>query len=112
VTTKIYDKGMVIVGAGEAGTRAAIDLRNQGWKGLVTLIGEETMLPYEYPPLSKETLLSEDELSTKYKAVREKLTDYDINLVSNHKVTGINRDNKRVILDNFNEIPYERLLLA
>ena len=45
--------GMVIVGAGEAGARAAFALREQGWTGLVTLIGEEIHAPYERPPLSK-----------------------------------------------------------
>ena len=33
---------VVIVGAGEAGGRAAIELRAQGFAGRVTLIGEET----------------------------------------------------------------------
>jgi len=112
MTTKIYDKGMVIVGAGEAGTRAAIELRNQGWGGLITLIGEENMIPYERPPLSKNTLLSEDEPSPNYIAVKKTFLEYDINFVSNYKVTEINRDNKTVILDNADEIPYERLLLA
>ncbi len=34
--------GMVIVGAGEAGVRAAFGLREQGYRGTVTLIGERT----------------------------------------------------------------------
>ena len=41
--------GMVIVGAGEAGVRAAFALREQGYQGTVTLIGDETHLPYERP---------------------------------------------------------------
>lgn len=45
--------GMVIIGAGECGTRAAFALREQGWQGAITLIGDETGLPYERPPLSK-----------------------------------------------------------
>ena len=45
--------GMVIVGAGEAGVRAAFALRERGYQGDVTLIGSETCLPYERPPLSK-----------------------------------------------------------
>ena len=36
---------MVIVGAGEAGARAAIALREQGWTGPVTLIGDEPGMP-------------------------------------------------------------------
>ena len=45
--------GIVIIGAGECGVRAAFTLREAGYKGEVTLIGEETHLPYERPPLSK-----------------------------------------------------------
>src|ERR1700722_7532842 len=45
--------GMVIVGAGECGARAALTLREQGYPGSVTLIGAEWRHPYERPPLSK-----------------------------------------------------------
>jgi len=46
----------VIVGAGHAGGRAVKVLREEGFKGTVTLIGGEPHLPYERPPLSKEFL--------------------------------------------------------
>ena len=42
----------VVVGAGEAGTRAALALRDAG-VGPVTLVGAEPHPPYERPPLSK-----------------------------------------------------------
>ncbi|MBB2754961.1 UNVERIFIED_ORG: 3-phenylpropionate/trans-cinnamate dioxygenase ferredoxin reductase subunit [Rhizobium aethiopicum] len=45
--------GMVIIGAGESGTRAAFALREAGYSGPVTLVGAEPHLPYERPPLSK-----------------------------------------------------------
>ncbi len=48
--------GIVILGAGQAGGRAAEHLRAQGYQGSITLIGEEPVLPYERPPLSKEFL--------------------------------------------------------
>ena len=51
---------MVIVGAGECGARAAFALREHGYDGPVTLIGEEPHLPYERPPLSKAAMVSED----------------------------------------------------
>ena len=44
---------MVIVGAGECGTRAAFALREQGWDGRVILAGAAPSPPYERPPLSK-----------------------------------------------------------
>ncbi|MGH7643477.1 MAG: NAD(P)/FAD-dependent oxidoreductase [Candidatus Dormibacteria bacterium] len=48
-----------IVGAGLAGGRAAIALRERGFDGRVLLIGEEGDAPYERPPLSKAFLSGE-----------------------------------------------------
>ena len=38
--------GMVIVGGGMAGARAIVNLRASGYEGAITLVGEETLLPY------------------------------------------------------------------
>ncbi|WNI15144.1 NAD(P)/FAD-dependent oxidoreductase [Actinacidiphila sp. ITFR-21] len=48
---------VVIVGAGMAGVRTAVELRGQGWRGGVTLVGDEPHPPYDRPPLSKTVLL-------------------------------------------------------
>lgn len=50
---------MLIIGAGQCGARAALTLREQGYDGPVTLIGDEAHLPYERPPLSKDAMVSE-----------------------------------------------------
>jgi 3-phenylpropionate/trans-cinnamate dioxygenase ferredoxin reductase subunit len=47
---------IVIVGAGQAGARVALGLRERGWSGRIVLIGEESLPPYERPPLSKQAL--------------------------------------------------------
>lgn len=47
------------MGASLAGATAAATLREEGFDGRVVLVGEETHLPYERPPLSKEYLRSE-----------------------------------------------------
>ena len=44
--------GIVIIGAGQAGSSLAIKLRTLGYEGAVTLIGEEPYAPYQRPPLS------------------------------------------------------------
>ena len=51
---------VVIVGAGQAGGRAAEALRAGGHVGPITLIGEEAHLPYERPQLSKSILLDRE----------------------------------------------------
>ena len=50
---------IVIVGAGQAGGTAALQLRAAGFEGDVALIGAEPHPPYERPPLSKAYLTGE-----------------------------------------------------
>lgn len=52
---------LVVVGAGLAGIRACESARRGGFTGALTLVGSETHLPYDRPPLSKELLLADDE---------------------------------------------------
>jgi len=55
--------GVVIVGAGHAGARCAHALRQAGYAGSVTLLGDEGAEPYERPPLSKSFLLEDGRLA-------------------------------------------------
>ncbi len=48
---------IVIIGLGEAGVAAALELRACGHEGAITMVGAETEAPYERPPLSKAFLL-------------------------------------------------------
>ncbi|MGP6086168.1 NAD(P)/FAD-dependent oxidoreductase [Antarctobacter jejuensis] len=96
---------MVIIGAGECGVRAAFVLREQGYMGEVTLIGAETALPYERPPLSK---------SGQMKLIRaaETYADKRITLRLGETVTGIDRAPRRVSLAGGKALDYDHLLLA
>jgi 3-phenylpropionate/trans-cinnamate dioxygenase ferredoxin reductase subunit len=50
---------VVIVGGGHGGAACAIALRKAGFEGSVLILGKESELPYERPPLSKEYLSGE-----------------------------------------------------
>lgn len=50
---------VVVVGASLAGTRTVQNLRSSGHSGPITLIGAESELPYDRPPLSKDLLKSD-----------------------------------------------------
>ncbi|MEM7470310.1 MAG: FAD/NAD(P)-binding oxidoreductase [Pseudomonadota bacterium] len=52
---------VVVIGAGQAGSSLCAKLRNLGFEGAITLIGEEPVPPYQRPPLSKAYLLGEME---------------------------------------------------
>jgi len=53
---ELMSKGVLIVGGSVAGLTAAETLREQGYQGPVTIIGSESELPYQRPPLSKQFL--------------------------------------------------------
>jgi NADPH-dependent 2,4-dienoyl-CoA reductase/sulfur reductase-like enzyme len=50
---------VVIVGAGLGGLRTAQQLRSAGLQGRISLVGAESRLPYDRPPLSKQLLTGE-----------------------------------------------------
>jgi 3-phenylpropionate/trans-cinnamate dioxygenase ferredoxin reductase subunit len=48
---------VVVAGAGLAGLRTIEELRGRGYDGAVTLVGAESRLPYDRPPLSKKLMI-------------------------------------------------------
>jgi 3-phenylpropionate/trans-cinnamate dioxygenase ferredoxin reductase subunit len=103
--------GMVIVGAGECGARAAFALREAGWTGRITLVGAEDALPYERPPLSKAALLSDVAVPTVI-CDHARLRDNGIELVPGVEVTDLDRAAHEIVLADGRRVGYERLLLA
>jgi 3-phenylpropionate/trans-cinnamate dioxygenase ferredoxin reductase subunit len=99
--------GMVIIGAGECGVRAAFALREQGFEGGVTLIGAEAVLPYERPPLSKA-----GQGGVKVIRPAESYVAAGIDLRLGASVSRIDRKARSVELADGSHVPYERLLLA
>lgn len=55
---------IVVVGGGLAGARTCEQLRRRGFEGEITLVGAESHLPYDRPPLSKEVLRTERDDTT------------------------------------------------
>ena len=106
------DAGIVIIGAGEAGARAAAALRENHFAGPVTLIGEERHLPYERPPLSKAAMTGADEPNAATIISEEQLAAHGIRHISGVMVTGIDRVGHSVLLDDGSRLPYAKLLLA
>jgi len=98
---------IVIIGAGECGVRAAFALREQGFSGSVTLIGDERSLPYERPPLSKGT-------DSALKLIRSEAAyaEGGINLRRATRVTRIDRAARTVLLHSAEGVPYDALLIA
>ncbi|XVU26125.1 NAD(P)/FAD-dependent oxidoreductase [Actinoplanes sp. CA-054009] len=102
----------VVVGGGLAGAKAVETLRESGFSGPVTLIGSETVRPYERPPLSKGLLLGNDEPESVFVHSTEWYAEHDVDLRLGVTATALDRSTKSVRLDNGDEVDYEKLLLA
>jgi 3-phenylpropionate/trans-cinnamate dioxygenase ferredoxin reductase subunit len=106
------DEAMVIVGAGHAGGRAALTLREAGFAGRIVMIGDEAHLPYERPPLSKALLKGESSLQACSLFSEASLMASGIEHRSGVRVTTIEPDLHRVTLDDGVSLAYSKLLLA
>jgi 3-phenylpropionate/trans-cinnamate dioxygenase ferredoxin reductase component len=101
---------IVIIGAALAGASAAIALRDQGYQGELTVIGEEGELPYERPPLSKAVLIGERD-EPDWVAEEATYEDKGISLKFGTTATRIDRSRK-VVVASRTEYPYDKLLIA
>lgn len=101
---------VVIVGAGQGGFQAAASLRQDGFKGAVTLVGDEPGLPYQRPPLSKAYMKDGD---PKRLALRAEafFADSGIERVEG-RVAAIDRAAARVLLAGGEGLAYDHLILA
>jgi len=102
----------VIIGASLAGAKAAQALRDAGFDGPVTLIGEESERPYERPPLSKGYLLGASEREAIYVHPAQWYADSDIDLRLGVAATSIDRAAHEVSLADGSTIGYAKLLLT
>ncbi|MCQ4045635.1 NAD(P)/FAD-dependent oxidoreductase [Streptantibioticus rubrisoli] len=103
------DGRIVIVGASLAGLRAAEALREEGFTGSLTVVGDEPYPPYDRPPLSKQVLLGHVAADTTGLPMRR---DPDADWRLGVRATGLDPVDKRVVLAEGESLPYDRLLVA
>lgn len=102
----------IIIGASHAAAQLISSLRQEGWEGKISLIGDEPYLPYHRPPLSKAFFVgekTEDELLIRAAGFYDK---YKVDLLLGSRVTKIDRDAKKITLENGAEISYTKLALT
>jgi len=104
--------GMVVVGGGECGARAAFALREAGWSGPLTLVGAEAEPPYERPPLSKSMMTRSHASAPATICDTGMLRSAGIDFIAGTTATDIDRDNHEIVLDHGHRIAYRRLLVA
>lgn len=105
-------RSIVILGAGHAGGTAAVLLRQHGFLGEIVVIGEEAVVPYQRPPLSKAYLkgaADAESLKLKPDAFYHEAA---ITLRLGARATGIDPTARVVRLEDGGEVAYDALILA
>ena len=103
---------IVIAGAGQAGGRAAEALRSAGFRGSITMIGEEKHPPYERPQLSKELLAALDAPVAYLKPASDWTGVLDVTMITGAAVVACDAERQTVATGDGEIFGYDRLLLA
>lgn len=102
----------VIVGASLAGAKAAQGLREAGFDGRVVLIGEEPVLPYARPELSKGYLVGRKAMADLLVHPADFYAEHDIEVRTDTTVTGVDPAASQVRTSDGQSLAFDRLLLA
>ncbi|MEU5095411.1 FAD-dependent oxidoreductase [Streptomyces sp. NPDC020996] len=99
---------VVVVGNGIAGLTAADTLRDAGFDGELTIVGDEPHPAYSRPALSKALLLDGDDLSSHELPP----AGHGATELLGVRATGLDLDRRLVTLDDGAALPYDRVVLA
>ncbi|WP_298915830.1 FAD-dependent oxidoreductase [uncultured Algimonas sp.] len=102
----------LIIGASHAGSQAAVSLRQAGYGGRITLLGEEEVAPYHRPPLSKDYLSGDRDEADILLRPAESYSEHDIALRLGVRAGAIDRANKTVQTEDGDALLYDNLILA
>jgi len=103
---------VAIIGTGQAGFQAAASLRQDGFAGRIAMIGDEPVLPYQRPPLSKSYLARESGLDELWLRPETFYTQHQIDLLAGEIVTEIDRTERRLRLASGSALSWDHLILA
>jgi 3-phenylpropionate/trans-cinnamate dioxygenase ferredoxin reductase component len=106
----IYDT--LIVGGGHGGAQAAIALRQAGYTGSVAILGRESELPYQRPPLSKDYLSGEMDWDRMLIRPPAFWSERQIAMIGGATVTAVDPAARRVTCADASAYTYTNLIWA
>lgn len=109
MTQRQVDGHIVIVGASLAGLRAAETLRDEGFNGQLTIIGDEPYAPYDRPPLSKTVLTGW--LPVEHTTL-PRLRDIQADWLLGVPAVRLDPRKKQVTIEGGQQIDFDRLLIT
>jgi phthalate 3,4-dioxygenase ferredoxin reductase subunit len=104
--------GVVIVGSSVGGVRAARALRAEGYRGPVTLVGDEPGPPCDRPPLSKQVLSGAWPPGRATLLSAQAATAEEIQLRLGLAALALATDTRQVLLADGDLLPYDDLVIA
>lgn len=105
------DDRCIIIGAGHAGSQAAISLRQEGYAGQIILINDETDIPYHKPPLSKSYLKAPEGGGLVLRP-ESAYRDNNIEMMFGRRVDAVSLAGKTVTLDDGQVLNWSELIFA
>ncbi|MEJ5080744.1 NAD(P)/FAD-dependent oxidoreductase [Ochrobactrum sp. MYb379] len=105
------DNSCIIIGAGHAGSQAAISLRQEGYAGEIVLINDETDIPYHKPPLSK-SYLKAPEAGILVLRPESAYRDNNVEMLFGRSVAHVSLADKTVTLDDGKVLHWSELVFA
>ncbi|MDH3577149.1 MAG: FAD-dependent oxidoreductase [Gammaproteobacteria bacterium] len=105
-------KKIVIAGAGHAAGQLGATLRQQNFEGQIVLVGDESYLPYQRPPLSKGFLAGKMSAERLHLKADNFYDDHQIEVKLQTRITAIDRDKKTLEIEDGEDIAYDKLVLA
>jgi 3-phenylpropionate/trans-cinnamate dioxygenase ferredoxin reductase subunit len=106
------EPNFVIVGGGLAGAIAAQTLREEGFGGRITLLGEESNRPYERPPLSKDYLQGHADRDSIFVHPETWYSENAVELCLGVALTSLNPALRTATTATGTRLRYDKLLLA
>ena len=103
---------VVVIGAGQAGLQTIMSLRQGGYEGDITLIGDEAYLPYQRPPLSKAYLSGKMERERLFLKPEDFYSDNNVTLKLETEVASIDAAGKTIALNNDETLAYDHAVIA
>ena len=103
---------LLIVGAGHAGSELAVAARQAGWPGHIILLGDERVVPYQRPPLSKAYLLGKSDGEALALRPAAAYQTAGIQLIQDARLESIDRLAHTVALEDGTTLSYDKLALC
>lgn len=100
---------ILVVGASLAGLRTVEALRDLGFTGTITIVGDEIHPPYERPPLSKTVISG---VTAPEETALPLRSDLDCDWQLGRRATGLDLERRLVTVDDYAKLPFDALVLA